>query len=243
MLVLVDFPKEAEHRNQVENHARNRQIAEHFGVIGFPTIVLADAQGRPYGVQGYVHGGVSAFLQHVRRHQAARQRRDRAMASVQSAAGTAKLAAIRGCLDVLEENDLLPFYSDVLKEWTQMALSFDPRNQHGVYERVFQCRWMAQLQGLDKEDEQGLVRLAAALDNWKRQCDFRDPERGAVLHLLAGVCLLQAGEAHFADAARHFKARGKYNPQDAQVAERLELLSALGDDHLAGTGFVVSSDG
>ena len=123
VLVLVDFPKEAENRNQVENHARNRQVAEHFGVAGFPTIVLADmAKGRPYGVQGYVHGGVSAFLQQVRRHQAARQRRDRAMTSVQSAAGATKLAAIRGCLDVLEENDLLPFYSDALKDWTQMAL-------------------------------------------------------------------------------------------------------------------------
>jgi len=243
VLVMVDFPRQAEHQKRVEDPERNRQVAEHFGVTGYPTVVLTDAAGRPYGFEHYVDGGVSAFMRQVGRHQVTRQRRDQALARVQSAAGAEKLAPIHDCSELLDENNLLPFYADLLREWTQVALTHDRENRRGVYEYVFQCRWMAQLAGLDEDDEQGLVHLAGALDHWERQCDFREPDRGALLHYLAGGCLLRAGKAHYMDAARHFKEGAKYGPQDQELAQRLEFLSTLGDDHLAGTGFVVSSDG
>jgi hypothetical protein len=192
VLVYVDFPR-SQNRSKVQNSARNQELAEHFGVTGYPTMVLADAQGHPYGMENYVEGGTTVFLDRIEGHRSVRQERDRLFARITSAEGEQKLQALKETLELLLRFELLTYYGDHLKDWTQVALALDPRNAHGVYERVFECRWMIQFSEMNEPQERQLVDLVAALDKWESQCDFQDADRGALMHLLAGVCLLQAG--------------------------------------------------
>ena len=60
-MVMMDFPSD-ESLVPPKTREQNELWSNRFGVEGFPTIVLADAKARPYGMLGYAPGGPPAFL-------------------------------------------------------------------------------------------------------------------------------------------------------------------------------------
>jgi protein disulfide-isomerase len=60
VLLEIDFPRTME--LSAELKAQNQQLAEEFGIQGFPTVVVMDSDGKPVGVLGYTPGGPAAFI-------------------------------------------------------------------------------------------------------------------------------------------------------------------------------------
>ncbi len=67
VLVSLDFPKKPENIQKVplEQQRRNQELVQQYNVTGFPTILLMDAEGRPFATTGYQPGGVEAYLKHI----------------------------------------------------------------------------------------------------------------------------------------------------------------------------------
>jgi thioredoxin-related protein len=64
VLLLVDFP-----RGKAQGDAekkQNRGLAETFGIEGFPTVLLLDAEGKELGRTGYRSGGAAAYVEHLK---------------------------------------------------------------------------------------------------------------------------------------------------------------------------------
>ena len=64
VLVLLDFPNDKSHQS-AELQKQNERLSRQFDVTGFPTVFLADANGRPYAQTGYIEGGDRAYLEHL----------------------------------------------------------------------------------------------------------------------------------------------------------------------------------
>ena len=60
VLLEIDFPRAIE--LPAELKAQNQELAEAFGIQGFPTVVVMDGDGKPVGVLGYTAGGPAAFI-------------------------------------------------------------------------------------------------------------------------------------------------------------------------------------
>ena len=60
VLLEVDFPKRKE--LPAAQKAHNMELAEKYGVQGFPTIIVLNGEGKVVGELGYMPGGPSAFL-------------------------------------------------------------------------------------------------------------------------------------------------------------------------------------
>lgn len=65
VMVFLDFPRNAELKRAVVDPKLNEQLNQEFGVEGFPTIVLATAEGMPYARTGYREGGPEGYLTHL----------------------------------------------------------------------------------------------------------------------------------------------------------------------------------
>ena len=60
VLVKLDFPN---HTPQpAELKAQNRKLAQHYGIQGYPTVVILDPAGAKLGEMGYMKGGPEPFL-------------------------------------------------------------------------------------------------------------------------------------------------------------------------------------
>ncbi len=59
VLVEVDFPKRK--AQTPAQKTANRQLAQQYGITGYPTIIVLDSAGRQVGKLGYMKGGPAAF--------------------------------------------------------------------------------------------------------------------------------------------------------------------------------------
>lgn len=62
--VLIDFPREIE--QSAEQEAYNRQLAERFGVQGFPTVYVLTPDEEIVLRSGYLEGGPANYVEHLR---------------------------------------------------------------------------------------------------------------------------------------------------------------------------------
>ena len=66
VLVKVDFPRNIEQSNATKYY--NQQLANMYGVEGFPTIILLDKNGRGLVKTGYIQGGVENYIQQLEQY-------------------------------------------------------------------------------------------------------------------------------------------------------------------------------
>ena len=64
VLFLADFPSKKKLPEKVTQ--QNKGLAEKYGIRGFPTVPLLDAEGQVLARTGYKSGGADAYVEHVR---------------------------------------------------------------------------------------------------------------------------------------------------------------------------------
>lgn len=64
ILVRLDFPRSIE--QSAETKAYNNQLAQRYGVQGFPTILLFNSQGKMVLQTGYQPGGPVSYVEHLK---------------------------------------------------------------------------------------------------------------------------------------------------------------------------------
>lgn len=72
VFVLIDFPRDKSAQSQALQE-QNAELAQRYGIQGYPTVILADSQGDTYAKTGYRQGGGAAYLEHIRDLQAKKQ--------------------------------------------------------------------------------------------------------------------------------------------------------------------------
>jgi len=143
VLVELDFPRD-QSKITPETKAKNEELAKKFGISGFPTIVLADAQGRPYAVTGYKKGGPEKYVESLDELIKIRVKRDEAFKKAESAEGVEKAKALYEGLKAMEE---LPdemkatFYGDVTEEIKKL----DPKDETGLAKAEKQKKQMEEI--------------------------------------------------------------------------------------------------
>lgn len=63
VLVELDYPQKK--KQPAEEKAKNKALAEKFGIEGFPTVLLLSAAGEPFAQTGYEKGGPVKYLAHL----------------------------------------------------------------------------------------------------------------------------------------------------------------------------------
>ena len=114
VLLELDFPRSKQLSPDLV--AQNEKLQEEFKVQGFPTILLLDGEGRPFGRTGYQEGGPTAYIEHLSELIEIRQVRDKAFADAEKAEGLDKAKHLSEGLAVLSDDVILPAYRPVIDE-------------------------------------------------------------------------------------------------------------------------------
>ncbi len=65
VMLKIDFPTTFKQLPQ-EEQSRRQQLQQKYGVRGYPTILLADAEGEVIGQTGYQPGGPQKYIDHLK---------------------------------------------------------------------------------------------------------------------------------------------------------------------------------
>ena len=114
ILVELDFPNDKSGMTK-ETIAQNDTLAASYGIEGFPTILLTDAQGRPFGQTGHRKGTPEQYLEHLAELQTKKKTRDEEFAKAEKVEGVAKAKALYAGLKNVPDNHL-GHYKSVLED-------------------------------------------------------------------------------------------------------------------------------
>lgn len=125
VLVMLDFPRK---QQSADIKAQNAKLKDEYGIRGFPTIYLTDAQGRPYAKTGYKRGGPEAYVAHLKELKQVRVNRDEQFAAAEKAEGLAKAKHLHEALQAVGDEIALTHYMPTVKQIIQL----DADNQGGL---------------------------------------------------------------------------------------------------------------
>jgi hypothetical protein len=125
--VELDFPQDKSKLSK-EVQDQNAALQKQFSIRGYPTIVLADAQGRPYAQTGYQPGGADAYVKHLDELQQVKVKRDTAWKKAETAKGAEKAKLLAEGLKALDTDLAATHYKPVIDEITKL----DPADETGV---------------------------------------------------------------------------------------------------------------
>jgi len=149
VLVELDFPQGKEQSEALKQ--QNEKLQLEYGVEGFPSIILADAQGRPYAVTGYEPGGAARYLAHLAELRKVRTARDAAFKKASAAGGVEKAKLIVEALSELEPHLVHTFYKKEIEE----AIAADKEDATGVKksrdEFATEGEFRRKVEGLEEE--------------------------------------------------------------------------------------------
>jgi thioredoxin-related protein len=136
VLVELDYPRKPENvaKLSAETKAQNEELQEKYGIQGFPSILLCDAEGKPFAKTGYQPGGPEKYVAHLDELRAKRELRDKSFAEAAKSEGPAKAKALIAALDAMELEDaaIAGFYPDVIDQ----IKAADPKDETGYAKKL-----------------------------------------------------------------------------------------------------------
>ena len=115
VLLKLDFPNDKSKVTEAEQK-QNKELAQKFGIRGYPTILLTDASGKKYAQTGYQPGGPEAYLKHLTELKADAQAFDDLIAKAGSATGIERAKLLDQALDTRDPRSLFESHADVVSE-------------------------------------------------------------------------------------------------------------------------------
>ena len=157
VLVELDYPREEKNKKKLGEATikQNEELQEKYAIQGFPTILLCDADGRPFARTGYQPGGAEKYVAHLDELRAKKEVRDKAFAEAGKAEGTAKAKALIAALDAmqLEDATVSEFYPNVVAE----IKAADPTDETGFAKKIAEkekfAKWESDLQKFAQEGD------------------------------------------------------------------------------------------
>jgi len=140
VLVELDYPTEAKQAQMPEEVvAQNEELRVQFDIQGYPSIILTDAQGRPYAQTGYQEGGPAAYVAHLEELKQTRIDRDEKLHSASDAEGLEKAALLHDAMQVVGDDLAVKFYGSIVEQ----IMELDADNEAGLlghYEGLFRAQ-------------------------------------------------------------------------------------------------------
>lgn len=219
VLVTIDFPED-ESKLDDKTRAQNAKLHEKYRIQGFPTILLADAAGRPFAFTGYQEGGEEKYVAHLDDLTAAKAAFDKAATEAAGLEGLEKAGKLVSGLESLE----LPYFfvTTFYQEEIRLIESLDkegtlPFLRNLAAEKRF-SELEAKVEGLiedGKIDEAMRVVDAGIADD-----EFNVDQRQRMAFFKA-VVFMETGK--FDEALRQIDACRKLSPE-SEMAQGLDVL-------------------
>ncbi len=213
VLVEVDFPKDKSKLTE-ETQMQNKDLGEKFAIKGYPSIILCDAEGRPYAATGYQKGGPEKYVEHLNELRGNKTKRDEAFAAAAKAEGPAKAKALVAALAAMELDDqvVANFYGDI----SEQIKAADPKDETGFGKKAAMKKRLADFQESLQElaGKQDMDGALALVDKTIKEGGF-DTEQTLQIMMTRSVIYAQQGK--FDDALKSVDEAKKFAPDSPLI--------------------------
>lgn len=217
VLVELDYPNDKSKLSE-ETQKQNKELGEKYAIQGYPTILLCDAEGKPFAATGYQPDGPEKYVEHLNTLRGNKAKRDEAFASAAKAKGVEKAKALVAALDAMELEDAMVanFYGDIVSQIT----AADPKDETGFAKKAAAKKRFADFQEKlqefgQKQDHDGALGL---VEKTIKEGDLLKDDTQQVMMIRAAILLQQK---KFDEALKAVDEAKAFQP-DGEIAEQID---------------------
>ena len=183
VLVECDFPQNVFGQPEAE-FPEHQELADRFEIESFPTILLFDAQGRPFAQTGYQPGGPESYNAHLEELRQIRISRDEAFAAAEKLEGIERAKKLDEALLNLPGSLALPSYEPEVEQIITLDADNKAELRDAYAARLANHRFMARIRALEKQIPKAESADPALAEIDRIDADLGDdPRRAFVLNL------------------------------------------------------------
>ena len=168
VFVKFDFPQTIKLSEEIA--ARNDKMRDQFGVTGYPTIVMVDAEMKPVAFAGYEEGGFQNFLAMMEETRQLRINRDEKMKLAAATKGTDRARLLDEAISGMREEVAEVYYADVIAEIVEL----DADDALGL-----RMKWNGETEAELRKVVMTDIAMAARLETPERAAAFIDETMAA----------------------------------------------------------------
>lgn len=226
VLVELDYPRDKS-KMSPETLAQNEKLKDEYAIRGYPTILLADAKGRPFAKTGYQAGGPAKYVESLGALLEIRKKRDAAFEEASKLEGVEKAESlITGIKAMPLDNAMVAgFYKD---EVEQIKAS-DPDDKTGFVKGIETGRKYAEFEKSlaafgSKRDHVGALGL---IEKTLEAGEF-EGEAKQQITMIRGFVLAELGDFEKAlasiDEAKKIAPESKIAAQTDMIKQRITAM-------------------
>ena len=133
ILVEIDFPQSIKQSENLK--AQNSQLQMKYGIQGYPTIILTDSVGNPYGQAGYQPGGPVVYMNHLLELKGKNRKAEQLLIDAENSSGREKLVKLNDYY-LLKEAD---GNTEITDRIINTIIEEDKDNQYG-FKKAYEIR-------------------------------------------------------------------------------------------------------
>lgn len=222
VLVELDFPRQPENveKQSEADRERNQKLVTDYGVEGFPTIILADAGGKPYAYTGFKPGGPTEYVKHLDELRTEGETMKASLEKAEKAEGVEKAKALVAAIGELPDTAVTNFYPTVVSQIKEA----DPKDETGYAKKLEAKAQMAKFEeGLQEfGQKQDMGGALAYVDKTLGEGKFEGENKQKVLLMKVSI-LANSGKF---DEALKFLDEAKAAAPDSELAGQLDGFKA-----------------
>lgn len=146
--LLFDVASESGEEN---DNSTSFRLRKRFEVTAFPTVVLADSQGKPYAYTGFRPGGTKSYPEHLLKLKQRHASQLRLFKAASRAKGVERARFLAKAIPELGQQRSAKFYGDVMREIVEL----DPNDESGFVQAIrlqlADLEYVRKMQQLDDE--------------------------------------------------------------------------------------------
>ncbi|MDP0492090.1 MAG: thioredoxin family protein [Verrucomicrobiota bacterium JB023] len=168
VLVTVDFPM-----GNPELSRSNEPLRIHYGVPGYPALVLADSEAKPYGLVSYERDwGTDDYLENIKLQERKKEKRDAALEKYEVAQQPEEqIAALEEALGVVPSGTITTVYRELVEELRKLSNDESP-----LVRRIYEAERLEEL----KTDVQALMTVGKFEEAIARANESYENEKASV---------------------------------------------------------------
>ena len=201
ILLEIDFPRKKDIADTIKE--QNQNLAKKYAVQGFPTVILAEADGKPYAQTGYQQGGTDVYLSQLKNFRDSKNNRDNLLREAKKATGFERAKLLDQALVIMIDHHILGDRNQLMDE----IIKLDPDNKAGLKEKYILQHKVAPIEkALQKTGnfDQALTDIDTLL---KKETKLKPEDRQRLYLFKASICLKgkkdkEAGISNLEQAAK-----------------------------------------
>jgi serine/threonine-protein kinase len=209
VLVELDFPK---HKPPPKDYARNYELFQRWGLEGFPSLILADAHGRPYANlrDGQVRDDAAAYVQRMEKLRQVRISRDEFLTQALGLEGMEKAHKLDKALNLIPSS-FQPEYQETVAQICEL----DANDKAGLRSRylphMVSKRRIDVQEAMKKQDWDGtILRINKIMEELK-------PTGALAAEIYVDRARAEAKLKHWDKAEADYAKASELKPDDSQL--------------------------